>query len=155
MGKSFIQVPTNVLKERRVFCHLCNEAHTCISNLHVHILEKHNTTAFYPCKECKKSYVSKLKLSLHKKRVHGECKKCLFCEYKTPRTDTLRNHMRIHSKKEKMKIYKQSQTYYLARKVKKDIINKITSSSYLYRTINWNEVLKKSEGDNSEHFSNL
>ena len=63
--------------------------------------------------------------------------------------------MWIHAKKDKMKIYKQSQTYYLSRKLKNDIVSKITSSSYLYRTIKWNEVLKKSEADISEHFSNL
>ena len=156
MGKSYIHVPTEVLKERKVYCHLCQESQTCISNLHVHILEKHHTTAFYPCNQCAKSFVSKFKLSLHRKRVHSEANKyCPFCEYKSPRTDTLRKHIWIHARKQNMKIYRKSQIYARAQKVKKDITKEISRSAYLCKNINWNEVLNSSEADISKQFSNL
>ena len=88
----------NSRKENK--CELCDKAFSLKTHLVVHIQQVHDIQKIYECGNCKESFLSSNDLKIHVSMNHANQYQCDICDKTCSAQQYLRNHMKIHDKKD-------------------------------------------------------
>ena len=133
--QSFIKLAEDQVLERKVYCHICKNQFTCISNLNDHLKISHHIIHVHKCTECDQSFSKRKYMINHKRRMHSQTTyTCLVCDKGFKRNYSLKKHISTHllklSKRRKSTDQlKRSQRYKRAKKEATEIQSNITHSN--------------------------